>query len=95
MRRSRESIPVRSADLTIHDVAFGGKGVARDGGKAVFVPFTVDGERITARNNNRQGYSTGSGKTELAPEREETMESLAPFFCRSDYARRTPSYFFK
>src|SRR3954471_5784064 len=36
-------------DLTIHDVAFGGKGVARDGGKAVFVPFTIDGERVSAR----------------------------------------------
>jgi hypothetical protein len=33
-----------------------------------------------ARNNNRQGYSTGSGKTELAPEKVETMEGLAPFF---------------
>src|SRR6478736_1935644 len=30
---------MRIADLTIHDVAFGGKGVARDGGKAVFVPL--------------------------------------------------------
>jgi 23S rRNA (uracil1939-C5)-methyltransferase len=40
---------VRAAELTIHDVAFGGKGVARDNGKAVFVPFTIDGERINAR----------------------------------------------
>ena len=40
---------MRTADLTIHDVAFGGKGVARDGGKAVFVPFTIDGERVSAR----------------------------------------------
>src|SRR3954471_6710693 len=36
-------------DLTIHDVAFGGKGVARDDGKAVFVPYTIDGERVSAR----------------------------------------------
>src|SRR3954463_1019819 len=40
---------MRIVELTIHDVAFGGKGVARDAGKAVFVPFTIDGERITAR----------------------------------------------
>jgi 23S rRNA (uracil1939-C5)-methyltransferase len=39
----------RAVELQIHDVAFGGKGVARDDGKAVFVPFTIDGERITAR----------------------------------------------
>ena len=39
---------MRSIHLQIEDVAFGGKGVARDAGKAVFVPFTIDGERITA-----------------------------------------------
>jgi tRNA/tmRNA/rRNA uracil-C5-methylase (TrmA/RlmC/RlmD family) len=40
---------MRNAELTIHDVAFGGAGVARDSGKAVFVPFTIDGERVSAR----------------------------------------------
>jgi 23S rRNA (uracil1939-C5)-methyltransferase len=40
---------MRTVDLTIHDVAFGGAGVARDSGKAVFVPFTIDGERVSAR----------------------------------------------
>ena len=39
---------MRSVELQIHDVAFGGKGVARDEGKAVFVPFTIEGERVTA-----------------------------------------------
>lgn len=40
---------MRSVDLEIQDVAFGGKGVARDQGKAVFVPYTIDGERVTAK----------------------------------------------
>ena len=40
---------VHTIDLTIEDVAFGGKGVARDEGKAVFIPFTIDGERVTAK----------------------------------------------
>src|SRR5437763_8246933 len=40
---------MRTVDLTIHDVAFGGKGVGRDAGKAVFVPFTIDGERVSVR----------------------------------------------
>lgn len=35
--------------LQIEDVAFGGKGVARTHGKAIFVPLTIDGERITAQ----------------------------------------------
>jgi 23S rRNA (uracil1939-C5)-methyltransferase len=39
---------MRSVELEIKDVAFGGKGVARDEGKAVFVPFTIEGERIAA-----------------------------------------------
>ncbi len=40
---------MRSVQLQIQDVAFGGKGVARDQGKAVFVPFTIEGELITAK----------------------------------------------
>src|SRR5215212_3226703 len=40
---------MRSVKLTIEDVAFGGKGLGRAGGEAVFVPFTIDGECVTAR----------------------------------------------
>ena len=36
-------------ELKIEDVAFGGKGVARDEGKAVFIPFTIDGEWVSAK----------------------------------------------
>lgn len=36
-------------ELQIHDVAFGGKGVGRADGKVFFVPFTIAGERVTAR----------------------------------------------
>jgi 23S rRNA (uracil1939-C5)-methyltransferase len=39
---------MRIVDLTIEDVAFGGKGVARENGKAVFVPFTIEGEKVSA-----------------------------------------------
>lgn len=40
---------MRTVELQIEDVAFGGKGVARAEGKAVFVPFTIDGERVSAQ----------------------------------------------
>jgi 23S rRNA (uracil1939-C5)-methyltransferase len=39
---------MRVVDLKIEDIAFGGKGVAREQGKAVFVPYTVDGELVSA-----------------------------------------------
>ena len=39
---------MRVVDLRIEDVAFGGKGVAREQGKAVFVPYTIEGELVSA-----------------------------------------------
>jgi tRNA/tmRNA/rRNA uracil-C5-methylase (TrmA/RlmC/RlmD family) len=44
----REHSLLRIVDLKIEDVAFGGKGVGRDNGKAVFIPFTIDGEIVSA-----------------------------------------------
>ena len=40
---------MKTVELQIEDIAFGGKGVGRLEGKAVFVPFTIAGERIQAR----------------------------------------------
>ena len=40
---------MRAIELQIADVAFGGNGVGRLEGKAVFVPFTIDGETVAAR----------------------------------------------
>jgi 23S rRNA (uracil1939-C5)-methyltransferase len=37
---------MRIVDLKITDIAFGGKGVARENGKAVFVPYTIEGETV-------------------------------------------------
>jgi 23S rRNA (uracil1939-C5)-methyltransferase len=45
----RASEMEREVELVIDDIAFGGKGVGRAEGKAVFVPFTIEGERATAR----------------------------------------------
>ncbi len=36
-----------SRELKIVDIAFGGKGVARQNGKAVFVPYTIEGETVS------------------------------------------------
>jgi 23S rRNA (uracil1939-C5)-methyltransferase len=39
---------MRVVDLKIEDVAFGGKGVGREQGKAIFVPYTIEGETVSA-----------------------------------------------
>ena len=39
---------MRIVDLKIEDVAFGGKGVGRESGKATFVPYTIEGELVSA-----------------------------------------------
>jgi 23S rRNA (uracil1939-C5)-methyltransferase len=39
---------MRVVDLKIEDIAFGGKGVGRDQGKAVFVPYAIEGELVSA-----------------------------------------------
>jgi 23S rRNA (uracil1939-C5)-methyltransferase len=39
---------LRIVDLKIEDVAFGGKGVGRESGKAVFVAYTIEGELVSA-----------------------------------------------
>src|SRR5438552_2163495 len=38
---------MRIVDLKIEDIAFGGKGVGRESGKAVFVPYTIEGETVS------------------------------------------------
>ena len=39
---------MRLVHLKIEDIAFGGKGVGREQGKATFVPYTIEGELVSA-----------------------------------------------
>ncbi|MDP9003772.1 MAG: class I SAM-dependent RNA methyltransferase [Verrucomicrobiota bacterium] len=62
-------------ELTIQDIAFGGKGVARDEGKAVFIPFTIEGERVTAEIvREKKKFAEG----ELVQVLEPSPERVAP-----------------
>jgi len=73
---------MRSVELQIVDVAFGGKGVARDDGKAVFVPFTIDGERVTAQIvREKKQFAEGAllGLLEPSPQR---VSPECPYFGR-------------
>lgn len=73
---------MRSVVLEIEDVAFGGKGVARDEGKAVFVPYTIDGERITANIvREKKQFAEGELAELLEPASERTTPEC-PYFGR-------------
>jgi tRNA/tmRNA/rRNA uracil-C5-methylase (TrmA/RlmC/RlmD family) len=59
-------------NLKIIDVAFGGKGVARDNGKAIFVPYTIDGETVQAdivREKKKFGEAELIEVVDRSPER--------------------------
>jgi tRNA/tmRNA/rRNA uracil-C5-methylase (TrmA/RlmC/RlmD family) len=73
---------MRSAELTIEDVAFGGKGVARDAGKAVFIPFTIDGERISAQIVREKKQFAEAELVELLEPSPERVKPECPYFGR-------------
>jgi 23S rRNA (uracil1939-C5)-methyltransferase len=73
---------MRSAELTIEDVAFGGKGVARDAGKAVFIPFTIDGERVTAKIVREKKQFAEAELLEVLEPSAERVAAPCPYFGR-------------
>ena len=73
---------MRTVELSIHDVAFGGKGVARDGGKAVFVPFTIDGERVSARIDREKRQFAEAELVEVLEASPHRVEPPCPYFGR-------------
>ncbi|MEO6870896.1 MAG: TRAM domain-containing protein [Chthoniobacterales bacterium] len=72
----------REVELRIEDIAFGGKGVGRADGKAVFVPFTIESELVAARIT-REKKSFAEAEVvrfeETSPER---VEPKCPYFGR-------------
>lgn len=73
---------MRTVELKIEDIAFGGKGVARDEGKAVFVPFTIDGERVSARiTREKKQFAEAELTAVLEPSPERTKPEC-PYFGR-------------
>ena len=73
---------MRSVELTIQDIAFGGKGVARDEGKAVFVPFVIEGERISAKITREKKQFAEAELAELLEPSPERTNPECPYFGR-------------
>jgi 23S rRNA (uracil1939-C5)-methyltransferase len=73
---------LRTVDLKIEDIAFGGKGVGRESGKAVFVPLTIDGERVSAQiAHEKKQFAEAElvDVQEISPHR---VEPRCPYFGR-------------
>jgi tRNA/tmRNA/rRNA uracil-C5-methylase (TrmA/RlmC/RlmD family) len=73
---------VRSVELKIEDVAFGGKGVARDAGKAIFIPFTIEGEQVTAKIVREKKQFAEAELVELLEPSPDRVAPECPYFGR-------------
>ena len=72
----------RIVDLRIRDIAFGGKGVGRDNSKAVFVPFTIEGELVTAKIVREKKQFAESELVDVRERSPDRVEPPCPYFGR-------------
>jgi 23S rRNA (uracil1939-C5)-methyltransferase len=73
---------MRIVDLKIEDIAFGGKGVGREEGKAIFVPYTVERELISAEIVREKKQFAEAELVELKQTSPERVEPQCPYFGR-------------
>ena len=73
---------MRIADLKIEDVAFGGKGVAREQGKAVFVRYTIEGELVSAEIVREKKQFAEAELVEVKERSPHRVEPQCPYFGR-------------
>ncbi|MFZ1220497.1 MAG: TRAM domain-containing protein, partial [Chthoniobacterales bacterium] len=73
---------VRTVEVKIEDIAFGGKGVARMEGKALFVPFTIEGERVSAKVTREKKQFAEGELVEVLEPSPERANPECPYFGR-------------
>lgn len=73
---------MRVVDLKIEDVAFGGKGVAREQGKAVFVPYTIEGETVSAEVVRERKQFADAELVEVKEASPDRCKPQCPYFGR-------------
>ena len=62
----------QTIEVTLHGMAHGGRAVGRHAGKAIFVPYAIPGERITARitdERKRYAFAEGVELLQASPQR--------------------------
>src|SRR5215471_4076021 len=73
---------MRLVDLRIEDIAFGGKGVAREHGKAVFVPYTIEGELVSAEILREKKQFAEADLVEVKESSPDRVGPQCPYFGR-------------
>jgi tRNA/tmRNA/rRNA uracil-C5-methylase (TrmA/RlmC/RlmD family) len=73
---------MRVVDIKIEDVGFGGKGVGREQGKAVFVPYTIESEIVSAEIVREKKQFAEAELVEVKQKSPDRVESLCPYFGR-------------
>jgi 23S rRNA (uracil1939-C5)-methyltransferase len=73
---------MRVVDLKIEDIAFGGKGVGRDQGKAVFVPYTIENETVSAEIVREKKQFAEAELVEVRESSPDRVEPQCPYFGR-------------
>src|SRR5215469_14842958 len=71
---------MRIVDLRIEDIAFGGKGVGREQGKAVFVPYTIEGEMVSAKIVREKKQFAEAELVELRQHSPNRIPPQCPYF---------------
>src|SRR2546423_70006 len=73
---------MRIVDLRIEDVAFGGKGVGRESGKAVFIPYTIEGETVSAEILREKKQFADANLVEVKQSSPDRVKPQCPYFGR-------------
>jgi 23S rRNA (uracil1939-C5)-methyltransferase len=73
---------MRLVDLRIEDIAFGGKGVAREQGKAVFVPYTIEGELVSGEIIREKTQFAEAELVEVKESSPHRVAAKCPYFAR-------------
>jgi len=73
---------MRVVDLEIENVAFGGKGVGREHGKAIFVSYTIEGETVSAEIVREKKQFAEAELIEVKEGSPDRVEPQCPYFGR-------------
>src|SRR5437870_13506766 len=80
--RVSQDYRMRVVDLKIEDVAFGGKGIAREQGKAVFVAYTIEGELVSAEVVREKRQFAEADLVEVKQSSPNRVAPQCPYFGR-------------